>query len=89
MEVLAKAAVAEISKLVEDGSVVLHLEVSRSHKEIDSLRRKLQQVESELRTAREAAARESRSIGVQVEDKFGGAEGGMFDTSLNHIIFFQ
>uniref|UniRef100_A0A0E9QHY4 Uncharacterized protein n=1 Tax=Anguilla anguilla TaxID=7936 RepID=A0A0E9QHY4_ANGAN len=34
MEVLAKAAVAEISKLVEDGSVVLHLEVSRSHKEL-------------------------------------------------------
>ncbi|XP_035286087.1 zinc finger protein with KRAB and SCAN domains 1-like [Anguilla anguilla] len=74
MEVLAKAAVAEISKLVEDGSVVLYLEVSRSHKEIDSLRRKLQQVESELRTARDAAARESRSIGVQVEDQFGRAE---------------
>uniref|UniRef100_A0A0E9V613 Uncharacterized protein n=1 Tax=Anguilla anguilla TaxID=7936 RepID=A0A0E9V613_ANGAN len=30
MEVPAKAAVAEISKLVEDGSVVMHLEVSRS-----------------------------------------------------------
>ncbi|XP_035286199.1 zinc finger protein 23-like [Anguilla anguilla] len=79
MEVLAKAAVAEISKLVEDGSVVLHLEVSRSHKEIDSLRRKLQQVESELRTAREAAARENRSIGVQVENLFGGAEGGALE----------
>ncbi|KAJ8336428.1 hypothetical protein SKAU_G00376480 [Synaphobranchus kaupii] len=77
MEVLAKAAVAEISKLVEDGSVVLHLEVSRSHEEIDGLRRKLQQVESELRTAREAAAaRDSRSVGVQVEDQFGGADGG-------------
>ncbi|KAJ8336445.1 hypothetical protein SKAU_G00376650 [Synaphobranchus kaupii] len=79
MEVLAKAAVAEISKLVEDGSVVLHLEVSRSHKEIDGLRRKLQQVESELRTAREAAAaaaaRETRSVGVQFEDQCGRADG--------------
>ncbi|KAJ8268554.1 hypothetical protein COCON_G00137260 [Conger conger] len=78
MEVLAKAAVAEISKLVEDGSVVLRLEVSRSHKEIDSLRRKLQQVEGELRSTQEAAAREIRSIGVQVEDQFGRA--GVFPT---------
>ncbi|XP_061110913.1 zinc finger protein with KRAB and SCAN domains 1-like isoform X1 [Conger conger] len=76
MEVLAKAAVAEISELVEEGSVVLRLEVSRSHKEIDGLRRKLQQVESELRSTQEAAAREIRSIGVQVEDQFGRAERG-------------
>ncbi|KAJ8272838.1 hypothetical protein GJAV_G00094010 [Gymnothorax javanicus] len=71
MEVLAKAAVAEISKLVEDGSVILRLEVSRSHKEIDCLKRKLQLVESELRTAQEAATHDNRSIGVQVEDQFG------------------
>ncbi|KAJ8409804.1 hypothetical protein AAFF_G00218630 [Aldrovandia affinis] len=78
MEVLAKAAVAEISKLVEDGSVELHLEVSRSHKEIDGLRRKLQQMESELRTAQEvaAAAPGSRSVGVQVEEHLGRAERG-------------
>ncbi|KAG9331586.1 hypothetical protein JZ751_018676, partial [Albula glossodonta] len=77
MEVLAKAAVSEISKLMEQGSVVLHLEVSRSHEEIDGLRRKLQRMESELRTAREAAAaRESRSVGVQVDDQFVGAGTG-------------
>ncbi|KAJ8268539.1 hypothetical protein COCON_G00137110 [Conger conger] len=50
--------------------------VSRSHKEIDGLRRKLQQVESELRSTQEAAARDIRSIGVQVEDQFGRAERG-------------
>ncbi|KAJ8409815.1 hypothetical protein AAFF_G00218740 [Aldrovandia affinis] len=84
MEVLAKAAVAEISKLVEDGSVVLHLEVSRSHKEIDGLRRKLQQMESELRTAREAAAaRGSRSVGVQVEEQLGRAERGAVDVGAD------
>ncbi|KAJ8272800.1 hypothetical protein GJAV_G00093590 [Gymnothorax javanicus] len=75
MEALAKAAVAEISKLVEDGTCVLRLEVSRSHKEIDGLRRKLQQVERELRTARDAAKRDSRSAEVQDEDEFGAARG--------------
>ncbi|KAJ8272814.1 hypothetical protein GJAV_G00093730 [Gymnothorax javanicus] len=77
MEALAKAAVAEISKLVENDSVVLRLEVSRSHEEIDCLRRKLLRVESELRTAQEAATRESRSVGVQVEDHFEAARGAV------------
>ncbi|KAJ8272807.1 hypothetical protein GJAV_G00093660 [Gymnothorax javanicus] len=77
MEALAKAAVAEISKLVEDGSVVLRSEVSRSHEEIDRLRWKLQQVESDLRTAQEAATRECRSVGLQVEDPL-DAVGGSF-----------
>ncbi|KAJ8272805.1 hypothetical protein GJAV_G00093640 [Gymnothorax javanicus] len=59
-----------------DGTVVLRLEVSRNQKEIDGLRRKLQLVESELRTVREAAGREHRSVGVQVTEQFGGSEGG-------------
>ncbi|KAJ8272808.1 hypothetical protein GJAV_G00093670 [Gymnothorax javanicus] len=76
MEALAKAAVTEIRKLVEDGSVELRLEVSRSHKEINRLMSKLQQVEGELRKAQEAATREIRSVGVQAEEQFKGAAGG-------------
>ncbi|KAJ8272810.1 hypothetical protein GJAV_G00093690 [Gymnothorax javanicus] len=68
LETLAKAAVTEITKLVEDRSVVLRLEVSKSHKEIDCLRRKLQLTESRLRTTQEAATRESHSVGVQFEN---------------------
>ncbi|KAJ8272811.1 hypothetical protein GJAV_G00093700 [Gymnothorax javanicus] len=77
MEALAKAAVTEIRKIVEDDSVLLRLEVSRSHKEIDRLRRRLTEVESELRTALEAATRESRSVGVQVVDQFETARGAV------------
>ncbi|KAJ8272813.1 hypothetical protein GJAV_G00093720 [Gymnothorax javanicus] len=77
METLTKAAVTEINKLVEDGSVVLRLEVFRSNKEMNRLRSKLQHVESELRTAQEARTRESRSIGVQVADQFEAAGGAV------------
>ena len=46
MEALAKAAVAEICELVEDSYAVLQLELSRSHKENEALRRKLELVET-------------------------------------------
>lgn len=41
MEVLVKAAVAEISKLVDDKCAFLHLEISRRQSENDALKRKL------------------------------------------------
>ncbi|XP_037313427.2 zinc finger protein 8-like isoform X2 [Pungitius pungitius] len=41
MEVLVKAAVAEISKLVDDKCAFLHLEISRKQSENEALRRKL------------------------------------------------
>nr|XP_061795445.1 zinc finger protein 239-like [Nerophis lumbriciformis] len=41
MEVLVKAAVAEISKLVDDNSAFLHLEISRKQSENEILKRKL------------------------------------------------
>ncbi|KAF0046680.1 RB-associated KRAB zinc finger protein-like isoform X2 [Scophthalmus maximus] len=41
MEVLVKAAVAEISKLVDDKCACLHLDISRQQSEIETLRRKL------------------------------------------------
>ncbi|KAG9331587.1 hypothetical protein JZ751_018677, partial [Albula glossodonta] len=61
MDILAKSAVAEISRLVDDGAAFLRLEISRSHREVAVLRRKLQLMESELRTARKAAAPEQSS----------------------------
>lgn len=47
MEVLVKAAVAEISKLVDDKCAFLHHEISRKQSEIDALRRKLLLMEGE------------------------------------------
>ncbi|XP_061695971.1 zinc finger and SCAN domain-containing protein 2-like isoform X2 [Syngnathoides biaculeatus] len=45
LEVLVKAAVAEISKLVDDNSAFLHLEISRKQSENEMLKRKLLAVE--------------------------------------------
>lgn len=55
MDVLAKAAVAEITKLVEDGTVVLRLEMCRRDSEIQELKRSLNVMEVELCKAQEAA----------------------------------
>ncbi|KAK2822781.1 hypothetical protein Q5P01_022846 [Channa striata] len=46
MEVLVKAAVAEISKLVDDKCAFLHLEISRKQSENEMLKRKLLMLES-------------------------------------------
>ncbi|XP_028448978.1 zinc finger protein 316 isoform X2 [Perca flavescens] len=55
MEVLANTAVAEICELVDSGYSVLQLEISRSRKENEFLRRKLRLME--LRAARSSALR--------------------------------
>lgn len=52
LEVLTKAAVVEISRLVDDKCAVLHLEVSRHQTENDVLKEKLQLVERELKNTR-------------------------------------
>ncbi|XP_037837917.1 zinc finger protein 784 [Kryptolebias marmoratus] len=46
MEALTKTAAAEICRLVDDSYSVLQLEISRSHKENEALRRKLELIES-------------------------------------------
>ncbi|KAF7657906.1 hypothetical protein LDENG_00020580 [Lucifuga dentata] len=46
MEVLVKAAVAEISKLVDDKCAFLHLEISRKQSENEMLKRKLVMLEN-------------------------------------------
>lgn len=55
MDMLAKAAVAEITKLVEEGGVVLRLELQRKDGEIQELKRSLNLMEAELCKAQEAA----------------------------------
>ncbi|XP_070829874.1 uncharacterized protein [Chaetodon trifascialis] len=59
MEVLAKAAVAEINRRVDDSCAVLRLEVSQSRRDIDLLRRKCEVMEAELRRTRMRARRKA------------------------------
>uniref|UniRef100_A0A3B1KHM9 inositol-3-phosphate synthase n=2 Tax=Astyanax mexicanus TaxID=7994 RepID=A0A3B1KHM9_ASTMX len=65
LEVLAKAAVAEISQLIQEDSVVLHLEIKRREDEIDGLKKRLHVTEKELKKAQ--AVPDKCSIGVQAE----------------------
>lgn len=70
MDVLAKAAIAEISKLVEDDHVVIRLEMCRKENEIETLKKRLFFTERDLRKAQRAAIRvipERVSVGIQVE----------------------
>lgn len=70
MEVLANTAVAEICELVDSGYSLLQLEISRSRRENEVLRRKLRLME--LRTARGTSFRAvTASTGVS-----GNANGG-------------
>ena len=48
MDVLAKAAVAEISQLISESSADLRLEISRSIKENEVLRTRMKVMKSEL-----------------------------------------
>nr|XP_046177325.1 gastrula zinc finger protein xFG20-1-like isoform X3 [Oncorhynchus gorbuscha] len=57
IEVLSKTAVSEISKVVDDGIVVLRVEMCRRENEINVLKNNVQQLDSELRRARGINAR--------------------------------
>lgn len=57
MDVLAKAAGAEINRRVDDCCAVLRLEVSQSRRDIELLRRKCEVMEAELRRSRIRARR--------------------------------
>lgn len=50
MDVLTKAAVAEILQLFDDGSAVMRLEISRHQSENADLKRKLVEVKAQLRS---------------------------------------
>ncbi|XP_014047369.1 zinc finger protein 112 isoform X2 [Salmo salar] len=62
IEVLSKAAVAEISKVVDDGIVVLRVEMCQRENEINVLKNNLQQLDSELRRARARGIQARRRI---------------------------
>lgn len=68
MEVLANAAVAEICKVVDDGYAVVQLEMSRSQKEKEVLRRKIKLLELQV-----ARYRSERLRGAE-----GGSAGSRF-----------
>lgn len=55
METLAKEAVDKICQLCNECSAVLHLEMSQSVTENDDLKRRLEAVETELRTVLEGS----------------------------------
>ncbi|XP_038135283.1 zinc finger protein 189-like [Cyprinodon tularosa] len=57
IDALAKAAVAEISKVVEDGMVVLRLEMCQREDEIERLKSSMEVLHGELRAARQAESR--------------------------------
>ncbi|KAJ8272837.1 hypothetical protein GJAV_G00094000 [Gymnothorax javanicus] len=82
MEILTKAAVAEIIKLVDEGYAVLRFQLYRCQNEKDALKRELRLAERELRVARSGRASESSSenitVGLQVYSGFSvTAEGGV------------
>ncbi|KAK2868387.1 hypothetical protein Q7C36_000258 [Tachysurus vachellii] len=52
MEILAKAATEEINRRVEHSCAVIRIELSRSQRDIDSLKKKCQVMENELRKVR-------------------------------------
>ncbi|KAJ8345319.1 hypothetical protein SKAU_G00295120 [Synaphobranchus kaupii] len=79
MEVLAKSAVVEIGKAIDEGTALLLLEMSRSKKENETLKWRLLELEKELLEARRggnrATARDRiRSVKVQVRDEIRGPD---------------
>lgn len=71
MEALTKAAVSEICELVDDSYAVLQLEISRSHKENEALRRRLELIETII-------ARGQRGNVAMLDDGRMEAAGGRF-----------
>ncbi|XP_050962299.1 oocyte zinc finger protein XlCOF22-like [Labeo rohita] len=55
MEIMARTAVAEISKLFEENSLLLRLEITRRTSENESLKKKCHFLENELQSARKSA----------------------------------
>lgn len=53
IDVLSKAAVTEIAKVVEDGMVVLRLEMCQRENEIKTLKSNIEVLHGELRSAQE------------------------------------
>lgn len=68
VEVLAKAAVAEMNRRVDEGCAVLRVEVSHSRRDIELLKRKLDLMEAALRRSRTRGRR--RVLHPPATDRF-------------------
>lgn len=68
MEVLSKTAVAEITKVFDDGFLLLRLEMCRKDAKIDSLKRKLIALEGDLRSTRRTSDSEPPPSCQEVAD---------------------
>ncbi|KAL0966511.1 hypothetical protein UPYG_G00296160 [Umbra pygmaea] len=75
IEVLSKAAVAEISKVVDDGIVVLRMEMCQRENEINVLKKNVQQLDNELRRARGIQARRRIHYGRSIAAENIGRDG--------------
>lgn len=62
IEALSKSALAEISKVVDDGMVVLRLEMCQRESEIKTLKENIEVLHKELRTAQDKASVHFRSM---------------------------
>lgn len=61
MEVLSKTAVAEITKVFDDGFLVLRLEMCRKDAKIEALYKKLSALEGDILSTRRTSGSEARS----------------------------
>lgn len=84
MEVLAKAAVAEIKRRVDDSCAVLRLEVSQSRRDIELLQRKCEVMEAELRRTRVRAKRK----GEPGDRRTSQRQVGVCSLCLQSLLFF-
>ncbi|XP_030215991.1 zinc finger protein 160 isoform X2 [Gadus morhua] len=67
MDVLAKAAVSEISQLISDGSATLQLQITQSREENEALRTRMKVMKSELFSLR----LQTRSNASRAQSRFG------------------
>ncbi|XP_035025504.2 zinc finger protein 467 [Hippoglossus stenolepis] len=81
METLAKAAVAEICELVDDGYAGLQLELGRSHRENEALRRKLEMIESIVARSHRGSVAMLGYCGPE-----GEAGGGLLDVGAERVL---
>ncbi|XP_054481115.1 zinc finger protein 236 [Anoplopoma fimbria] len=86
IDALSKAAVAEISKVVEDGMVVLRLDMCQRENEIQKLKSNIEVLHSELRSLQERVTLQPDHHDNQrvVDDERTSLEKGPADKNHNH-----
>ncbi|XP_031726544.1 uncharacterized protein LOC116396220 [Anarrhichthys ocellatus] len=87
IDALSKAAVAEIAKVVEDGMVVLRLEMCQRENEIQKLKSNIEVLHSELRSLQESVTLRPDNHDSQrvVGDERTLFENGPTDKNHNHM----